>query len=124
MKKKVFLSVILLVTVLISCNSNKAKELIVNKWKIKDIEIPDMPLEDSAKVKLMEGTLQFTQDGKMLPTGLGKNQPGTYTISDDGKNLYVMVNGRTEINEIKELTKSQMILINKTNNSKLTVVPR
>jgi hypothetical protein len=72
----------------------------------------------------MKGTLQFTQDGKMIITGMGKNQSGTYTISDDGKNLFVMVNGKTETNEIKELTTSKMILIDKNNNSKLTVVPR
>jgi hypothetical protein len=72
----------------------------------------------------MKGTLQFTQDGKMIRTGMGKNQSGTYKLSDDGKNLFVMVNGKTETNEIKELTTSKMILIDKTNNSKITVVPR
>jgi hypothetical protein len=124
MKKIVLLSLICLSIGLISCKSNNPRELIVNKWKIKDIEIPNMPLADTAKATLMKGTLQFTQDGKMILTGMGKNQSGTYSLSDDGKNLFVMVNGKTETNEIKELTTSKMILIDKTNNSKITVVPR
>ncbi|MEJ7823252.1 MAG: lipocalin family protein [Chitinophagaceae bacterium] len=124
MKKIVLLSFIYLSIGLISCKSKDPKELIVNKWKIKDIEIPNMPLPDTTKASLMKGTLQFTQDGKMIRTGMGKNQSGTYTLSDDGKNLFVMVNGKTETNEIKELTTSKLILIDKTNNSKLTVVPR
>jgi len=122
---KAIITIMLVTTLgLISCKSNNPKELIVNKWKIKDIEIPNMPLPDTTKATLMKGTLQFTQDGKMIRTGMGKNQSGTYTLSDDGKNLFVMVNGKTETNEIKELTTSKMILIDKTNNSKLTVVPR
>ena len=122
---KAIITIMLVTTLgLISCKSNNPKELIVNKWKIKEIEIPNMPLPDTTKATLMKGTLQFTQDGKMIRTGMGKNQSGTYTLSDDGKNLFVMVNGKTETNEIKELTTSKMILIDKTNNSKLTVVPR
>ncbi len=83
-----------------------------------------MPMPDTAKATLMKGTLEFTQNGKMIITGMGKNQSGTYTLSDDGKKLFVMVNGKTETNEIKELTSSKMILTDNSNNTKLTVVPR
>ncbi len=124
MKKIILLSFIYLSIGLLSCKMNNPQELIVNKWKITDIEIPNMPLPDTAKVSLMKGTLQFTRDGKMILTGMGKNQSGTYTVSDDGKNLYVIINGKTETNEIRELTPTRMILIDKTNNSKITVVPR
>jgi len=122
---KTIITIILFTTFgLISCKSANPKELIVKKWKVSDIDIPNMPMPDTAKTTLMKGTLQFTQDGKMIITGMGKNQSGTYTLSDDGKKLFVIVNGKTETNEIKELTTSKMILIDKTNNSKLTVVPR
>ena len=122
---KVIITIILFTTFgLISCKSANPKELIVKKWRVTDIDIPNMPMPDTAKATLMKGTLEFTQDGKMIITGMGKNQSGTYTLSDDGKKLFVIVNGKTETNEIKELTTSKMILIDKTNNSKLTVVPR
>ena len=122
---KVIITIILFTTFgLISCKSANPKELIVKKWRVSDIDIPNMPMPDTAKTTLMKGTLQFTQDGKMIITGMGKNQSGTYTLSDDGENLFVMVNGKTETNEIKELTTSKMILIDKSNNSKLTLVPR
>ena len=122
---KAIITIILVTTFgLISCKSDNPKELIVKKWRVTDIDIPNMPMPDTTKATLMKGTLQFTQDGKMIITGMGKNQSGTYTLSHDGKNLFVMVNGKTETNEIKELTTSKMILIDKTNNSKLTVVPR
>jgi len=122
---KTIITIILFTTFgLISCKIANPKELIVKKWRVTDIDIPNMPMPDTAKTTLMKGTLQFTQDGKMIITGMGKNQSGTYTLSDDGKKLFVIVNGKTETNEIKELTTSKMILIDKTNNTKLTVVPR
>jgi len=122
---KAIITIMLVTTFgLISCKSDNPKELIVKKWRVTDIDIPNMPMPDTTRATLMKGTLEFTQDGKMIITGMGKNQSGTYTLSDDGKNLFVIVNGKTETNEIKELTTSKMILIEKPNNSKLTVVPR
>ncbi len=122
---KAIITIMLVTTFgLISCKSDNPKELIVKKWRVTDIDIPNMPMPDTTKATLLKGTLEFTQDGKMIITGMGKNQSGTYTLSDDGKNLFVIVNGKTETNEIKELTTSKMILIEKPNNSKLTVVPR
>jgi hypothetical protein len=60
----------------------------------------------------------------MIITGMGNDQTGTYTLSDDGKTLFVVTNGKTESNDILELTSKKMVLSDKANNSKLTVVPR
>lgn len=124
MKKFIFLLIISFSIGLISCKSNKPKDLIVNKWKITNIEVPNMPIPDSVKAQAMKGTMEFTKDGKMILTGMGNDQSGTYTLSDDGKTLFVVTNGKSESNEILELTSSKMVLSDKTNNSKLTVVPR
>lgn len=124
LKKIIFLSLIAASVIFISCKSSKPKDLIINKWKITAIDVPDMPLPDSIKAIALKGTMEFTKDGKMKLTGMGNDQSGTYTLSDDGKTLFVVVNGKTESNEIVELTKSKMILFDKANNSKLTAVPR
>ena len=124
MKKIIFLLIIAASVGLISCKSNKPKDLIVNKWKITDIDVPDMPLPDSIRATLMKGTMEFTKDGKMTMTGMGNDQAGTYSISDDGKTLFVITNGKTESNDIVELTSSKLVLNDKVNNSKLTAVPR
>jgi len=124
MKKNIFLLFIATSICFISCKSNKPKDLIVKKWRITNIEVPNMPLPDSIKTSVKKGTMEFTKDGKMLLTGMGNDQSGTYTISDDGKTLFVVTNGKTESNDIVEITSSKMVLSDKTNNSKLTVVPR
>jgi hypothetical protein len=49
---------------IIGCKSDKPKDLIVNKWKITDIDVPNMPLPDSVKASVMKGTMEFTKDGK------------------------------------------------------------
>ena len=83
-----------------------------------------MPLPDSVKASVMKGTMEFTKDGKMLITGMGNDQSGTYTVSEDGKTLFVVTNGQTQSNDIKEVTSSKLVLFDKTNNSTLTAVPR
>lgn len=124
MKKIIFLLILSSSVGLISCKSNKPKDLIINKWKITDIDVPDMPLHDTIKATVRKGTMEFTKDGKMTITGMGNDQAGTYSISDDGKTLFVITNGKTESNEIVELTGSKLVLHDKVNNSKLTAVPR
>ena len=124
MRKIIFLLAVSASIILVSCKSNKPKDLIVNKWKITNIEVPDMPIPDSVKANAMKGTMEFTKDGKISITGMGNDQAGTYTISEDGKTLFVVTNGKTESNDILELTSSKMVLSDKANNSKLTVVPR
>ena len=124
MKKTIFLLFMAASIGIISCKSNKPKDLIVNKWKITNIDVPNMPLPDSVKASVMKGTMEFTKDGKMLITGMGNDQSGTYTVSEDGKTLFVVTNGQTQSNDIKEVTSSKLVLFDKTNNSTLTAVPR
>jgi hypothetical protein len=124
MKKIIFLLFISASIGFISCKSNKPKDLIVNKWKITNIDVPNMPLPDSIKASVMKGTMEFTKEGKMNLTGMGNDQSGTYTISEDGKTLFVVTNGQTQSNEIKELTSSKLVLFDRTNNSTLTAAPR
>lgn len=124
MKKIIFLLLVSSSIGLISCKSNKPKDLIVNKWKITDIDVPNMPIPDSVKSTLLRGTLEFTKDDKMILTGLGNDQNGTYSLSEDGKTLFVITNGKTESNDIVELTKSKLVLLDKSNQSKLTAVPK
>ena len=124
MKKIVLLLFISASIAFTGCKSNKPKDLIVNKWKITNIEVPNMPIPDSVKAIAMKGTMEFTKEGKIKITGMGNDQSGTYTLSDDGKTLFVVTQGKTESNDIIELSSSKMVLSDKTNNSKLTVVPR
>lgn len=123
MKKIIFL-VLLSASIFISCKSSKPKDLIVNKWRIIDVSVPGMTMPDSIKNQLMQGTMEFTKDGKLLLSGMGNDQSGTYTISDDGKTLTVVSNGRTETNKIDELTKSKLVITDNTNGSKLSATTR
>ena len=124
MKRILFLLLVFASVIFISCNTDKTKDLIVHKWKITNINMPDIPIPDTVKAAAMKGTMEFTKDGKWLVTGMGKDQSGTYTLSDDGKTVFIVSNARTETNQVLELTKSKMILFDSTNNSKLTFAPR
>ena len=124
MKKIILLLLLPVAFALHSCNTDKPKELVVNKWKIINIDMPDMPLPDSIKAAAMRGTIELTKDGKWIVTGMGRDQTGTYSLSDDGKSIFIITNGVTERNQILELSKSKMVLFDSINNSKITVVPR
>lgn len=121
--KSIILLLVISSAVLISCKS-KPKDLIVNKWKIIDINVPEMPVTDSVKAAAMNGTMEFTKDKKWLITGMGKDMVGTYSLSDDGKTLFILVNDKSETHEIVELAPSKLVLNDKTNNSKITLVPK
>ena len=74
--KKIFFLLVLSVYAFNSCNTNKPKDLVVNKWKIINIDMPEMPLPDSIKASAMRGTIELTKDGKWLVTGMGRDQQG------------------------------------------------
>ena len=123
MKKIIFLLLIVSV-VFISCKSNKPKDLIVNKWRITDMTTAGEQMPDSLKAKMMQGTMEFTKDGKIMLTGMGDDQSGTYTLSDDGKTLTVTVSGHPETDDVNELSSSKLVITDKAQGGKLTAVPR
>ncbi len=123
--KKLIVFLLLAGTVLIGCK-DKPKDIIVNKWKITDMSMPGQAMPDSVKSMISQGTMEFTKDGKMTLTGMGTggDQSGTYTLSDDGKTLTVVTNGKSEMNEVTELSKSKLKIEDKANGSTLTAVPK
>ena len=124
MKKIIFLLLISSTIFFIACNTNKAKGIVVNKWRIINIDMPDMPLPDTVKNAAMKGITEFKKDGKWSVTGMGHDQSGTYTLSDDGTTIFIISDSGTETNKIVELTKSKLILYDSANNSRVTFVPR
>ena len=111
--------------VIIGCKG-KPKEMLVNKWRITDMTMPGQTMPDSVKGNIAKGTMEFTKDGRILLTGMGKgaDQAGTYTLSDDGKILTVVTNGRSEVNDVTELSKSKLVIVDKLNGGTLTAVPK
>lgn len=125
MKKTIFLFLLFAAAAFVGCKS-KPKDLLVNKWKITDMTMPGQVMPDSIKNSISQGTLEFTNDGKMSLTGMatGGDQSGTYTLSDDGKTLTVISNGKSEMNDVTELSKSKLMISDKTTGSTLSAVPK
>lgn len=124
MKKTVFLF-LLLASVFIGCK-DKPKDLITKKWKITDMSMPGQAMPDSIKNTISQGTMEFSKDGKLSLSGMGMgaDQSGTYTLSDDGKTLTVITNGKTEMSDVTELTKSKLKITDKNTGSMLTAEPK
>jgi hypothetical protein len=124
--KKLLVLLFIASSVFISCNNSKPKDLIVKKWRVTDISVPGQVLPDSVKNSIKQGTMEFTKDGKLALTGMGMggDKSGTYTLSEDGKTLTVVTNGQTEVNDVTELSKSKLIIHDKTNSSTLTAEPK
>ncbi len=125
MKKTIFLLLLFSATIFVGCKE-KPKDLLTKKWKITDMTMPGQAMPDSVKNTISQGTMEFTKDGKMTLTGMGMggDQSGTYTLSDDGKILTVMTNGKSESNDVTELSKSTLKITDKTSGSSLTAVPK
>lgn len=124
--KKVILIALFFAAIIFTGCSNKPKDMIVKKWKITDMTMSGQSMPDSAKNMISNGTLEFTKDGKMSLTGMGTggDQSGTYTLSDDGKILTVVTDGKSETNDVTELSKSKLVIVDKAKNNSLTAVPK
>ncbi len=107
------LSSIALVLVALSftaCKSKSAKELIVNKWKLTELtgEAAKEMSETAKKEMTDKLIMELTKDGKVTMSGMGDTpKTGTYTLSEDGKTLFLLRDGDTTaepqiINELKE----------------------
>lgn len=92
------------------CKSKSAKELIVNKWKLTELSgdnAKDMPAEEKKEMtdKLV---MELSKDGKVTMSGPWDTpKAGTYTLSDDGKTLFLTRDGDSKpdpqiINELKD----------------------
>jgi len=109
---------------IVGCKA-KSADLIVKKWKATDLSGERMTaMSDSMrKVVLDNITIEFTKDGKYTTASGGSGDNGTYTISDDGKNLTMTsVSGRpAENSTIEDITNSKLVLIEKTSGTKITL---
>lgn len=122
---KKILIVLITATVFIGCKG-KPKDLLVKKWRITDITLPGQILPDSIKQRVTQGTMEFTNSGKLILTGInmGSDNTATYTLSEDGKTLTVNANGQQQVNNITELSSSKLTLRDQTSGSTITAVPK
>ena len=111
---KLFASVLLLALVaMVSCKSKSAKELIVNKWKVTNIDGAPADMTDSMKnVVYASATMEFTKDGKFISSGMGPSKSGTYSLSDDGKTLSTTDEGSTiaDVLTVEEISDNKMVV--------------
>jgi hypothetical protein len=121
--KLISLLIISVVVSLTGCKNKNPKELIVNKWKLKEmIPAPGNPIADSIKAAMLKNsTMEFMSDNKYTLTGMGPTKNGTYSISDDGKllNINSSATQTTYVDTIIELTKNKLIIVDQMGN-KLT----
>ena len=111
---KLFASVLLVAIVaMVSCKSKSAKELIVNKWKVTNIDGAPSDMTDSMKnVVYATATMEFTKDGKFISSGMGPSKNGSYSLSDDGKTLSTTDEGSTiaDVLTVEEISDSKMVV--------------
>ena len=128
---KLFAAVLLITTMLIiSCNGDNAKDVIVNKWKFTEISgtgTADIP--DSIKSILYStAIMEFKKDGSFESSGGTRegSQKGRYTVSDDGKTIYSTDEGKAVADTISilEISKDKLIVLNKKADVRLTMVPK
>ena len=111
----------------VSCKG-KPKDMIVNKWKMTDMTggvVASMP--DSAKKSLLaKMSIEFTKDGKYMTAGDGPIDNGTYTVAEDGKSVTITSekSGKPESNDIEEISKSKLVLLDKSSGTKVTLEPK
>jgi hypothetical protein len=104
------IALICMALIFAGCKSKSAKELIVNKWKLTELsgenakELPEKEKKEMTDKLVME----LTKDGKVSMSGMWDTpKTGTYSLSDDGKTLFLVHDGDTKaepqiINELKE----------------------
>lgn len=92
------------------CKTRTAKELIVNKWKLTALSGENAKeISDTEKKEMTDKlVMELTKDGKVFMSGMWDTpKTGTYSLSDDGKTLFLTRDGETKaepqiINELKE----------------------
>src|SRR5436853_2863206 len=94
--KKCLLALVLVGAVLAGCGGGSLKDKIVGTWKVDtaSVKMPDMPdavkndprfktaLDEQMK-KLGEGRLEFKADGTAVPTNMGSQKGGKWSVKDN-----------------------------------------
>jgi len=104
------IALILMALIFAGCKSKGAKELIVNKWKLTELSGESAKeMSDTEKKEMTDKlVMELTKDGKVTMSGMWDTpKTGTYSLSDDGKTLFLTRDGDTKaepqaINELKE----------------------
>jgi len=121
LKHSYFNIVLLLFVLFAACHSKSKKELIVNKWKCEKLEFADSTNKavsekndlQLAEAFLRNATYEFFGDGT-FETVLNKEvKKGTYTLSENEKDLLMVYNlgkSKKEKWEIIDITEGQMQL--------------
>ncbi len=122
--KNIFTGILLMSAMAFVSCKGKPKDMIVNKWKATDITGGDMAsMPDSIKKNLISAiSIEFTKDGKYTAVSGGENENGTYTISEDGKSISMTgKSGTAEESTIEEITKSKLVIVDKTSSTKISM---
>lgn len=115
---KQFSAFLLMLTLFAACKTKSPKELVVGKWKMKDISGGDAAqIPDSVKARMIStSVMEFMADNKYSLSGMDAGaQTGTYSLSDDGKMLSITPDASKikEVDTIKELTEGTMVVVDK-----------
>ncbi|MEO5647991.1 MAG: lipocalin family protein, partial [Chitinophagaceae bacterium] len=91
------------------CSKKGPRDFIIGKWRVTDVS--STPLAGSFK----NATIEFKKDGTWTITGTpAPDQGGAYSFSSDYKTLTTTdVRGEQSPSDILELSKEQLILIDK-----------
>lgn len=140
LKKLFFAPLLLGAVVMFSCNSKSegdksggdkketssastsAKDVIVNKWVLSDVTAEGMP--DSVKAQMIgKVSIELKADGTYAAMTDGKEEKGTWKLSDDGKSLTTTEDGKTEGEtvEIAEISKDKAVFNSKKDNMTMTM---
>ena len=108
-----------------ACKSKSTKDKLVNKWTLTDVSgegIKNMS-ESEKKEMLGKFVMELTKDGKVSMTGFGETpKTGTYSVSDDGKTLYLTREGdsKADPQEINELKDGKLVIYSSREQMKLS----
>lgn len=118
--KQIFAGLLLVAAVSLSACKGKPKDMLAQKWKLTDVS----GIPESEKNNFLKGAdLEFTKDGKYHSVVSGKEENGTYTLSDDGKSLSMIPTSNPEgIINVIELTKDKFV--GEKNNIVITCAPK
>lgn len=116
------LFVVALAFLVVACGKKKS-DLIVNKWKVSELELAGAKLTgDQVNIQY-----EFEKDGKFSRTESGKTENGTWELNADGNKLSLNIAETNQKIEktVEELTAEKLVVSGEefSLKSKLTLVP-